>query len=336
MNTTAQQLTWKSFPELPDSLGFAGMFAGVSKGNIFCMGGANFPGKKPWEEGKKVWYKDIFMFKNGSWTALAEKLPAECGYGVSISYKDEIILIGGNNQTGYTNRVTSCKWTGKALETERYPDLPYPLSNMCGALVAGFIVVAGGHTSALSAPLNTCLVLDLNQLNKGWITMDPIPGPGRLLPVCTAYEDSFYVFSGETSLINNSGKKLRYILQDGYCFTPDSSANVGHGQWKKLQVMPKGVSAGGSPLPVIPGTGFVFWGGVDAVTALWKDPVTHPGISDAVVIYDPKTDAWQNPKAQPVSPARVTLPVVKWEGQWIYISGELKPGIRTNTNYSVQ
>ncbi|HSF44549.1 MAG TPA: hypothetical protein VLA58_01020, partial [Chitinophagaceae bacterium] len=44
--------TFKEFPGLPDTEGMAGMFAGQSNGRLFCMGGANFPDKKPWEGGK--------------------------------------------------------------------------------------------------------------------------------------------------------------------------------------------------------------------------------------------------------------------------------------------
>lgn len=336
MSVSAQRPVWGKFPELPDSLGFAGMFAGISKGHIFCMGGANFTDKKPWEGGKKSWYNKIFMFKEGSWTELHQTLPAQNGYGVSVSYNDKIILAGGNNQEGYSNQVISYEWDGKKLKMENYPNLPFPLSNMCGTLVGQLMIVCGGHSTPTSSPLNTCLALDLNDLKKGWFELDPIPGPGRLLPVCATYNGKYYVFSGETTLTNSAGEKYRYILQDAYCLAVVKSTDGYVSKWEKLAAMPKGISAGPSPAPYIPNTGFVFWGGVDGVTALWKDPAAHKGISAEVISYDPEKDSWNILQTPPVSPARVTLPVVNWNNQWIYISGEIRPGVRTNTNHSIR
>ena len=47
-------LTWKQLPPLPDKLGFAGSFAGVSGGALIVAGGANFPEAMPWAGGPKV------------------------------------------------------------------------------------------------------------------------------------------------------------------------------------------------------------------------------------------------------------------------------------------
>jgi N-acetylneuraminic acid mutarotase len=69
--------SFSEFPALPDTEGMAGMFAGKSNGKLFCMGGANFPDKKPWEGGKKVWYDEIFMFVDDQkWIRLDQKLPS--------------------------------------------------------------------------------------------------------------------------------------------------------------------------------------------------------------------------------------------------------------------
>lgn len=336
MEVSAQHPQWEELPKLPDSLGFAGMFAGVSKGNIFCMGGANFPNKKPWEGGTKVWYDRIFMFKDGRWRELKEKMPRPNGYGVSVSYKDRIILVGGNNEKGYSDQVISCFWDGQKLVIENLPKLPVPLSNMCGTLVGDLIIVAGGNSSPTSDPLSICLVLDLTYLKKGWIALDPIPGPGRILPVCGVVGEKYYLFSGENTLINNTDTKYRHILQDAYCLSVTKSSSTIKGEWQKLAIMPKGVSACPSPLPFVPDFGFVFWGGVDAVTALWKDPASHPGISSEVIAYQPVNDTWSSVTTRPQDQARVTLPVVNWNNRWVYISGEVRPGIRTNKNYSVK
>jgi len=67
---------WKRLPSLPDNEGFAGPLAGVSNGALIVAGGANFPDKKPWDGGKKVWYDTVFVLEkpNGEWK-IAGKLP---------------------------------------------------------------------------------------------------------------------------------------------------------------------------------------------------------------------------------------------------------------------
>jgi N-acetylneuraminate epimerase len=80
----------------------------------------------------------------------------------------------------------------------------------------------------------------------------------------------------------------------------------------------------------------VFWGGVDAIAALNKDPRKEQGISKEILLYLPETDLWEYTGNEEEIPARVTLPVVYWNNQWVYISGEVKSGIRTNTVYSIQ
>ena len=77
MQTCAAQSRLKVsvMPPLPDREGFAGMFAGVSAGQLFCMGGANFPEKRPWEGGNKKWYSNIYKLDNsGQWLRLEDTL----------------------------------------------------------------------------------------------------------------------------------------------------------------------------------------------------------------------------------------------------------------------
>ncbi|MGV2337465.1 MAG UNVERIFIED_CONTAM: hypothetical protein LVR18_26400 [Planctomycetaceae bacterium] len=49
-----------SLPPLPDPEGFAGGYLGVTGDHLLFAGGADFPGKKPWEGGTKVWSAKVF------------------------------------------------------------------------------------------------------------------------------------------------------------------------------------------------------------------------------------------------------------------------------------
>src|SRR5262245_15169524 len=64
-----ETLTWKSLPPIPDPVGFAAPFAGVSGGALIVAGGANFPDAMPWEGGQKVWYDAVYALPepDGKW-----------------------------------------------------------------------------------------------------------------------------------------------------------------------------------------------------------------------------------------------------------------------------
>jgi SSS family solute:Na+ symporter len=60
---------YSSLPELPANSdmsvqpGLAGLYAGIDKDVLIVAGGANFPGKLPWEGGEKVYYNEIFILQ---------------------------------------------------------------------------------------------------------------------------------------------------------------------------------------------------------------------------------------------------------------------------------
>ena len=56
-------LGWQALAPLPKTLGFGGTFAGVHNRALIVAGGANFPEKPPWEDGKKAWYADIYVLE---------------------------------------------------------------------------------------------------------------------------------------------------------------------------------------------------------------------------------------------------------------------------------
>src|SRR5690242_19451692 len=79
----AGRIQWLKLPSIPDQVGRAGMFAGVSKGALLVGGGANFPGKMPWEGGRKMWHDTVYVLSktNGAWRE-AGKLPQPLADGI--------------------------------------------------------------------------------------------------------------------------------------------------------------------------------------------------------------------------------------------------------------
>jgi len=52
---------WKPLPPIPDPVGVAAPFAGVSGGALIVAGGANFPDRPPWQGGTKVWHDAVWV-----------------------------------------------------------------------------------------------------------------------------------------------------------------------------------------------------------------------------------------------------------------------------------
>lgn len=325
-------LSVSALQPLPDKEGFAGMFAGVSDGQLFCMGGANFPEKRPWEGGTKKWYSNIYKLdKSGQWSKLEDTLSSSLAYGVSVSSDNKIYLVGGNTDNVHTDKVFSLEWNGNRLLREELPSLPVPLANMAGGLVEHLIILAGGASVAGGEPSNKCYGLDLHKINGGWFELPSWPGSARAYSSSAVIGNQFFLFSGERVGVNNKNDKFRYILQDAFCFTLKKVRRKWTGTWRTIAPLPKGAAAAGNPLPVLRNGTIVVTGGVDALTALHTDQPTHPGINPNIQVYNPKDDSWQLMINSDTSVARVTLPIVYWNRQWVFISGEVKPGVRTNS-----
>src|SRR5690606_34665825 len=128
-------------PPLPDPAGRAGMFAGVSAGRLFCMGGANFPEGYPWEGGRKKWHNDVFMLEPGArqWQRLDAVLPGGLAYGVSASYNQDIFLVGGSTATAHCAETWRLRWVQGKLDVKEGPRLPHPLANMAGTRVGSLL-----------------------------------------------------------------------------------------------------------------------------------------------------------------------------------------------------
>lgn len=83
----AEAPKWEPLPSVPDPEGFASPFAGVAGGALLVAGGANFPDKRPWEGGTKVWHDTVFALgsPDAAWVT-AERLPRPNAYGVSVTF----------------------------------------------------------------------------------------------------------------------------------------------------------------------------------------------------------------------------------------------------------
>ncbi|GAB3909448.1 Kelch repeat-containing protein [Mucilaginibacter boryungensis] len=333
-------LHWGELPPIPDEHGFAGSFAGTSHGALIVAGGANFPdGGAPWTGSKKVWTDKIFVLdkSTGIWK-VAGKLPQPMGYGVSISYHDKLICIGGSNTGGHLCTVYAISYMNNKIEIEKWPDLPQPLSNACGTLVGHNVYIAGGllHPDDKSTA-NIFWSLNLSApKTSSWQKLETWPGPPRMLSVAGQTNNTFYLFSG-TDLEDKNGAAHRRYLNDAYKYTPGKG-------WSRVADLPNAVVAAPGPAIFVNKNELLIFGGDDGKLA--DDAANlkenHPGFSDKILKYNIDTDTWSvsgtihtakkpdadtNPNGSIWAP--VTTTAVMWHEMIVFPGGEVRPAVRT-------
>ena len=311
----AAATTWGRLPDLPDREGFAGSFAGTSGGALIVAGGANFPDKKPWEGGKKVWYDPVFVLDHagGEWRP-AGKLPRPLGYGVSVTHGDGVICIGGSDADRHFVDAFRLRWRDGRLETVSLPPLPRPIANACGAVVGERLYVTGGQESPTAREaLATLYEFDLSVGKPIWRECEPCPGGGRILATAATHNGELYVIGG-VALVPE-----RRYLKETWRY------RAGQG-WARLPDLPHAVVAAPSPAPT--DTGGIFILGGDDGTQVGVTPTQgHKGFSRTILRFDIATNAWQSVGEIPAP--RVTVPCVRWNDAWIILSGERMPGVRS-------
>lgn len=314
-------LQWKQLPPVPDAEGFASAFAGVSHDALLVAGGANFPGRRPWEGGAKVWYDEVFVLESpeGPWRK-AGQLPRPNAYGVSFTVPQGVVCAGGGDASGHWREVFLLMWDGRRLHTKTLPALPAPSAFGSGAAVGSKVYLFGGlaRPDATTASASFWM-LDLAADSPAWQELPPCPGPARMLAQAGSAGGEFYVCGGVSLHAGPDGKAIRTYLADAYAYAPAKG-------WRKLADMPHAVAAAPSPMPVAPAGELLVISGDDGTRAHLVGP-DHPGFKQEVLAYDSVRDLWEKAADAPIS--RATAPTACWRGWWIVASGERKPGYRS-------
>ncbi len=159
---------WHTLAPLPDAEGFAGMFAGTIGEALVVAGGANFPGRRPWEGGLKTWYDAVWMLDEpgGTWRS-AGRLPRPAAYGVSASTPDGLICAGGGDARHHHADVYRLSRHDGRIGVTPLPSLPRPCAFASGAVAGQTLYLAGGieHPDAVAC------------LRTFWCSTSAIPVP---------------------------------------------------------------------------------------------------------------------------------------------------------------
>lgn len=310
---------WRRLADLPERLGVAGAFSGVTGDGLLVAGGAHFPGKPPWEGGRKVWTDSVWWLDRpeGSWIRVGT-LTGGLGYGVAVTHRGWVVCAGGSDAERHRSDCFRLRVRDGRLERENLAPLPQPVANGCGALLGNTLWVVGGQPSPEGEATSQVYSLDLGKPNGVWQAGPRLPGKGRILAVAGA-TDSLLVVAGGAAL-EAVGQKTarREYLRECWGLKPG-------GDWNPLADLPKPLVAAPGPMPVRLGELWLLGG--DDGGQVGRDPKEHTGFERGSWRYNPVLNIWK--PAEPMPFARVTTPVVSWRGLWVVPSGEMRPGVRS-------
>lgn len=316
--------------------GVSACYCGVINGYLYIAGGCNFPDKPVAEGGKKRFYKAIYAAKLNAegnrleWKTVGQ-MPQPAAYGVSVTYENSLILVGGNNETGGLTTAIRLRPTATGMQQEALPNLPHALDNMAGAVVGHILYVVGGNCEGVATQKVWSLDLK-NTAKEGWKEEPSIPGIARVQPIAAALAgDLLGVWGG---FAPKTDSKAAQLAMNG------ASYNAGCGTWTALPVptdaLGEEVFTGGATAIATPQKGVVVVGGVNkdvflaAINKLPEGYLLHEPewyrFNSRVLCY--RDGTWTQ-LLQHSSVARAGCALAYWDG-WVYVvGGELKPGIRT-------
>lgn len=343
------QLQWKIAGFLPQTLGVAGPVCGVHNNVLIVAGGSNFPEQMPWVGGKKKYYSDGYVFKidtNDSLTLFKTfELPFPIGYSANCSMDNGIVVAGGGNDTGISNKVLFITWDDAtdSVDITYLPSLPFAVANAAIAADDNKIYLAGGETK--TGVSDKFFQLDLDDTSKGWQILPFIPQPVSHAVMAVQSNGSnncIYLIGGRKQ--NKNG------ISDLY--TTNFQFDLKKNGWVKKHALPYSLSAGTG---VAAGTENILMFGGDKgstfhltemlIAAIAKETnpekkkllteekaklqASHPGFSNDILSYNTVDDTWEKTGSIPFNvPATTTA--IKW-GDHIYIPcGEIKAGVRTS------
>ena len=314
-------LDWRQAAPLPDALGLAMPFAGISANQLIVAGGANFPNGMPWDGGKKVWHDAVYVLNTrvGQWRP-AGQLPRPLAYGVSLSTPDGLLCAGGSDSERHFADVFMISLVGEDLRIQPMPALPVPLANAAGALAGTKVFLCGGSEAPGEMDAsNRLFTLDLAASQPEWRELEPCPGRPRFLAAAGAIDGSFHLIGG-VGLKSAGDRPAREYLADHWRYRP------GEG-WQRLADLPRPIAAAATPAPAMGQAHLLIIGGDDGSHFGHQPPQAHPGFGREVLAYHTITNTWAPLGQLPF--AQVTVPSVQWGNAIIIPSGEIRPGVRS-------
>lgn len=318
-------------------VGVSACYAGLIGDKLIMAGGCNFPSEPMAPGSKKKFYKGIYAADVNDpdlgWKRIGS-LPEGMAYGASATLPESILLIGGTTADKALSSVLSLAADGSVSEM---PALPYTVDNMGACVIGRKVYVAGGN--AAGVPSNQLLMLDLDNLNAGWVALKPMPGNPRVQPVVAAAvnpkgEKCVYVWGGFAGKHNGKDATLN---TDGLCYIPSKD------KWEKMpapkDALGNEVSLGGGVAVTLSDGTVYATGGVNkdiflaALQNQAPDYLQHPiewyRFNPIILNFNPATEKWTIFDTLTDAARAGATAVTGISDDFFIIGGELKPRIRT-------
>ena len=268
-----------SSPPEGDSLRI-GASGGLSGGALLELGGLK-------QDGKPSAEALILTLSNGTNTAWQKAtLPEASAWSATAQNGDEVILAGGMVGDAPSTKVIAYRWDGTKIVTRTLPDLPLPVAGAAATVLGGKLIVVGGiHSIGSVEASRDVLSLDLSANEPKWVTLPPLPGAGKVLPMVTAQYDILQVFGGR--IPDSHGK---FIASKEVLFfrtkPAEGTTSVG---WSRAADSPV-VMAGGTAAPTGQAHTIIF--GADT-TPVTEDPLSLGTTGRSpTLLFHAVTDAW--------------------------------------------
>lgn len=214
-------------------------------------------------------------------------------WAASAQTDNGLVVVGGVTPGGFSREAKLLRWENGRLAATALPDLPHPLAGAGAAVIGKTLYVVGGLRAPDAPGAQTELLsLDLATSGATWVTLEPLPAAGRVLPIVVAQYDVLHVFGGRTVVAGAAGAREYAATSEVWVFRPVPLEGTVQRGWQKRSNLPQALAAG---VAVPSGQAHTFVAGGD----------TRARVSDAfsveaaaqplpVMLYHALTDAWAN------------------------------------------
>lgn len=294
----------------------------------------------------------------GKWKK-ATDLPQPLAYGASVSlpHDHSALFIGGNSGadgSGFSAKVYRVTSRDGSIHYTPLADLPIAVTNIAATVVDKTVYVFSGDSAGGS--VRQFLALDTSGADASGWRWQQLPWPeksnghparARGHYTIGSMSGKVYVFGGRSahdagdhSMEKEDINEIHKLdfFRDCYAYSP------GEKTWKRLADLPVGVSA--APSAAIPAgySHLLVIGGVDVgflrqlqdkdrypTLNEARQGFDHPGFPRVIRGYHSVTDTWAEFGRIPDAlPAAVTAPVVTDGPEFLILSGEWSPKLRSN------
>ncbi|KAI0403232.1 hypothetical protein F4802DRAFT_617016 [Xylaria palmicola] len=206
--------TWSKGPPMPKALNHPN--AAVVDGKLYVLGGFADAQDVPW---RAISFAAVWDPKHGNTWIPLPTLPAAEAKGASAvgTYNGTIYIAGGKAGSAQKSMTGVAAFNTATLQWVTLPEaaraIPGPRDHVGGAVIGHKMYVVGGRDTDIGNVYGTTFELDLENLDKGWVTKATMNAPRGGLATA-ALDGKIYTFGGEGDKSNSKGVFVQVEVYD--------------------------------------------------------------------------------------------------------------------------